>query len=218
LAESDVFKQDTTTLSQRGSLAGLARHWRAALTVVGLTMGGTVAFYTYSTYAQRFLVNTTGLTREQASVVMACALTMFIMMQPIFGALSDRIGRRPLLMGFGVCGTLFTVPIMTSLATAPSPFAAFTLLVAGLLICSGYTSINATVKAELFPTEIRALGVALPYALTVAIFGGTAEYVALWLKTMGREHWYFWYVTGLIATSLVVYTTMRDTRDVALEK
>lgn len=55
-------------------------------------------------------------------------------------------------------------------------------MMVGLIIVTGYTSINAIVKAELFPTEIRALGVGLPYALTVAIFGGTAEFIALWLK------------------------------------
>jgi MHS family alpha-ketoglutarate permease-like MFS transporter len=218
LAESDVFKNEKAELRARGSLTTLMRHKRAALTVAGLTMGGTVAFYTYSTYAQRFLVNTAHLSREDASLVMAAALLVFIIIQPLFGLLSDRIGRRPLLMGFGICGTLLTVPIMTNLATASGPMAAFALLVAGLTICSGYTSINAAVKAELFPTEVRALGVAFPYALTVATFGGTAEYVALWLKSIGRESLYFWYVSGLIATSLAVYALMPDTRDTALEK
>ncbi|TAL04615.1 MAG: MFS transporter [Rhodospirillaceae bacterium] len=218
LAESAVFTNEVTALKERGSLTVLLHHWRAAMVVIGLTLGGTVAFYTYSTYAQRFLVNTSGLTREQASVVIAAALLVFISIQPIFGALSDRIGRRPLLVGFGVCGSILTVPLMTKLADAPSPLAAFTIVSAGLVICSGYTSINAAVKAELFPTEIRALGVALPYALTVAIFGGTAEYVALWLKSVGRESLYFWYVSGCIAVSLAVYLTMHDTRDAQLER
>ena len=65
-------------------------------------------------------------------------------------------------------------------------------------------------KAELFPTRVRALGVALPYAVTVSIFGGTAEYLALWAKSAGHEPWYYWYVTGCIALSLVVYAMMPE--------
>jgi MHS family alpha-ketoglutarate permease-like MFS transporter len=67
------------------------------------------------------------------------------------------------------------------------------------------------VKAELFPAEVRALGVGLPYALTTAIFGGTAEYLALWFKKAGHESLFYWYVTGCIFISLIVYSRMRDT-------
>ena len=89
---------------------------------------------------------------------------------------------------------------------------AFWLILAALAIVSGYTAINAVVKAELFPVEIRALGVGLPYALTVALFGGTAEYVALWFKNAGMESGFYWYVTACIAVSLLVYLWMPDTR------
>ena len=82
-----------------------------------------------------------------------------------------------------------------------------------LIAVSGYTAINAVVKAELFPTNIRALGVGFPYAVAVSVFGGTAEYFALWFKNMGHERWFYWYVTGCILASLVVYATMPETRD-----
>jgi MHS family alpha-ketoglutarate permease-like MFS transporter len=59
---------------------------------------------------------------------------------------------------------------------------------------------------------VRALGVGLPYALTVAIFGGSAEYIALWLKKTGHENWFYWYITGCIGISLLVYVLMRDTK------
>ena len=85
-----------------------------------------------------------------------------------------------------------------------------------LIIVSGYTSINAVVKAELFPTEIRALGVGFPYSVTVAIFGGTAEYVALWFKNAGHESYFYMYVTGCIFTSLLVYIFMADTKKKSL--
>lgn len=140
------------------------------------------------------------------------ALFIFMLLQPAVGALSDRIGRRPVMVAFGVLGVIFTVPIMTLLSRVESPLAAFGLALAGLVIVSGYTAINAVVKAELFPAHIRALGVALPYAIANAVFGGTAEYVALWFKDAGMESVFFWYVTGMIGMSLITFIRMRDTR------
>lgn len=209
LEETDSFK---TRKSAPGGVRGLAKHPRAVLTVVGLTLGGTVAFYTFTTYTQKFLVNSAGWSRENATLLSALTLTIFMFLQPMMGALSDRIGRRPLLICFGAFGTLTTVPVMTALGNASTFLQGFALVMAALLIVSGYTSINAVVKAELFPTEIRALGVGLPYALTVSLFGGTAEYIALWFKSIGHEAYFYWYVTGCIAISLVVYVAMGETR------
>lgn len=210
--ETDSFAKCDAPKSQAGALRTLAAHPREVLIVIGLTMGGTLAFYTYTTYMQKFLVNTVGLSRTDASLVSAATLAVFMCLQPLFGALSDRIGRRPLLLGFGILGAAFTVPLLTALSTATSVTQAFWLIMAALVIVSGYTSINAVVKAELFPVDIRALGVGLPYALAVTLFGGTAEFVALWFKAAGRESWFYWYVTACIACSLVVYATMRETR------
>jgi MHS family alpha-ketoglutarate permease-like MFS transporter len=197
---------------QRGSLRVLMEHPREVATVIGLTMGGTLAFYTYTTYAQKFLANTAGFSKADATLISAVSLLVFMLLQPAIGALSDRTGRRPVLIAFGVLGTLFTVPIMYGIADARTPLAAFAWVMSGLLIVSGYTAINAVVKAELFPAHIRALGVGLPYALTVSLFGGTAEYLALWFKDIGHESYYYWYVTGCIACSLAVYAGMRDTK------
>jgi len=190
----------------------LMRHPKELLTVVGLTMGGTLAFYTYTTYMQKYLVNTVGMSISDSTTISAATLFLFMCLQPLVGGLSDKIGRRPILIAFGVLGTLFTVPILSTLHTIQTWWGAFFLIMAALIIVSGYTSINAVVKAELFPTEIRALGVGLPYALTVSIFGGTAEYVALWFKSAGMESGFYWYVTGCIACSLLVYATMKDTK------
>ncbi len=197
-------------------LRALWGHRREVAVVLGLTMGGTLAFYVYTTYMPKFLVNSTGLSRETATLVSMLTLFLFACMQPLLGALSDRIGRRPLMIGFGVCGVLFTVPILSALRATHDPLTAFLLVLAGLAIVSGYTSINAVVKAELFPAGIRALGVALPYAVAVSVFGGSAEYVALWFKSAGHETWFFWYVTALIGGSLLVYVSMRETRRTSL--
>ena len=208
--ESENFKQAVKTNTERGSLRVLLEYPRECLTVVGLTLGGTIAFYTYTTYMQKFMINTTGLPKEQVAWINFAALVGFVCLQPLFGAISDRIGRRPLLIFFGIGATLATVPLLTAVSKAESALSAFGLMMAGLIIVSGYTSINAVVKAELFPARIRALGVGLPYALTVAIFGGTTEYVALGLKNLGHENWFFFYVAGAALMSLLVYLFMNE--------
>ncbi|KQW79615.1 MFS transporter [Brevundimonas sp. Root1279] len=207
---------DASEAPKSSALLLILKHPKEALLVLGLTAGGTLAFYTYTTYLQKFLVNTTGFSKDTATQISAGALFLFMCLQPAVGALSDRIGRKPVMIAFGVLGVLFTVPIMSTLATAQSPWIAFALALAALVIVSGYTSINAVVKAELFPAHVRALGVALPYAIANAAFGGTAEYVALWLKDAGIESVFFWYVTGMIGVSLLVYLFMRDTKHKSL--
>lgn len=190
----------------------LKSHPRESLTVIGLTAGGTLAFYTYTTYMQKFLVNTSGFSTGQASQIIAGGLAIFMLVQPLVGALSDHVGRRAILLTFGVLGTTFTWPILSMLSTTQDMGTAFLLVTLSLLIVSAYSSVNAVVKAELFPTEVRALGVALPYALANALFGGTAEYVALAFKQAGNETWFFTYVSMVIGGSLVVYLLMPDTR------
>lgn len=212
LPETEAFQKKEVRAKQKGTITELLKHPRAIGVVVGLTLGGTLAFYTYTTYMQKFLVNTVHLSKQQSTTISFSTLLLFALLQPVFGSLSDRVGRKPLLIGFGILGTLCTVPLLTTLSHTDSPWTAFFLLLAALLIVSGYTSINAVVKAELFPAEVRALGVGLPYAITVALFGGSAEYIALWLKEQGHESYFYWYITGCIAISLLVYLFMRDTR------
>ncbi len=213
LAETKSFENARAADAPKsGALALFRHHPREAAVVMLLTAGGTLAFYAYSIYMQKFLVNTAGFGREVASRINGATLFVFMLLQPIAGALSDRIGRKPLLIGFGVLGVLFTYPLFATLETSRDPVTAFLLVMGGLVIVTGYTSINAVVKAELFPAHIRALGVALPYALANTLFGGTAEYVALSFKKAGWERGFYWYVTAMIAVSLVVYLRMRDTR------
>ena len=195
-----------------GQMRQLMQHPRAVLTVVGLTLGGTLAFYTFTTYAQKFLVNTAGFSKESATLISFGVMAVALLFQPLLGTISDKIGRRPVLLMFGIGATLGTVPLLRQLAQTHDAWVAAGLLICALFVVSGYTSISAVVKAELFPTEIRALGVGLPFALTVAIFGGTAEYVALYAKNQGVEEWFYWYVTGCAFLSLLVYWRMGETR------
>lgn len=212
LPETDAFEAAREVVKRTSSLRALMKYPREVLLVVGLTAGGTAAFYTYTTYMQKFLKLSVGLTDDQTTMVTLGSLLFGIFLQPIYGAISDRIGRKWLLIAFGVAGVLFTVPLLTSLREAKGPMEAFLLIAGAWMIVSGYTSINAVVKAELFPTNIRAIGVGLPYALTVSIFGGSVDSVALGFKSAGHEQWFYYYLTGMIGVSLIVYLFMRDTK------
>jgi MHS family alpha-ketoglutarate permease-like MFS transporter len=187
-------------------------HPRETLMVFGLTAGGTLAYYTFGTYMQKFLVNTSGFSRDQSNLITTAALACFVLMQPLSGALSDRFGRRALLLAFGIGGVAMTWPVLSTLAVTTDPVTAFLMVLGSLAVVSGYTSVSAIVKAEMFPTEIRALGVALPYAIANALFGGTAEFIALSFKQAGFEPGFYIYVTVVIGMSLVTYMIMPDTR------
>jgi MHS family alpha-ketoglutarate permease-like MFS transporter len=153
---------------------------------------------------QKFLVNTAGLPIKTTSYVMTGCLFLYMCMQPFFGALSDRIGRRNNMLLFGALGAIATVPILTALKTVSSPELAGLLICIALAIVSFYTSISGIVKAEMFPPEVRALGVGLAYAVANALFGGTAEYVALGLKSIGHENAFYWYVTAMMVLAFLV--------------
>lgn len=193
-----------------GTIRGVWQHKGAFLTVVGFTAGGSLIFYTFTTYMQKYLVNTAGMHAKTASNVMTAALFVYMLMQPVFGALSDKIGRRMSMILFGTGAVIGTVPLMHALGGVASPLVAFGLIVVALAIVSFYTSISGLIKAEMFPPEVRAMGVGLSYAVANAIFGGSAEYVALWFKSVGSESSFYWYVTVLCAISLLVSWRMRD--------
>jgi len=212
LQESATFNDEQQPVKKRGTLKELTKHPKAVFTVIGLTLGGTVAFYTFTTYMLKFLVVTSHFSKTDATLISSLTLFVFMLLQPVFGSLSDRIGRKPLLIGFGILGSLTTIPILNTLGGTNSFWLAFGLIMTALIINSGYTSINAVVKAELFPAEIRALGVGFPYAIAVSLFGGTAEPLALSFKSAGHQQYYYYYVTVCILLGLVLYLMMKDTK------
>ncbi|WCG82330.1 MFS transporter [Pectobacterium sp. A5351] len=201
---------DKTTREHKdaGSLAGLWKHRRAFITVLGFTAGGSLAFYTFTTYMQKYLMNTAGMDAKTASGLMTLALFIFMLLQPFFGAVSDKIGRRSSMLCFGGLAALLTVPILMVLQNVTSPVLAFSLVMLSLIIVSFYTSISGILKAEMFPPEVRALGVGLSYAVANALFGGSAEYVALSLKSFGMETAFFWYVSAMGAIAFIVSLTL----------
>lgn len=211
LVETEAFKQ-VAPAKHAGLLRQLLAHPKALLIVLALTAGGSLSFYTFTTYMQKYLVLSAGWTKQEATSASAIALLVYAAMQPIFGAASDILGRRTLLLGFGVMATLATVPALTALGTARPGIEGLALMIGCLAILSCYTAISGVVKAEMFPAHIRALGVGMPYALGVAVFGGSAEYVALAFKDAGVERGFFWYVTVMAGVALVAALALPDTR------
>jgi MFS transporter, MHS family, dicarboxylic acid transporter PcaT len=196
---------ETREARNAGDVMGLLRHHRAAfLTVLGYTAGGSLIVYTFTTYMQGYLVNCAGFSTKTASNVMTACLFLYMCMQPLFGALSDRIGRRTSMLLFGGLGAAGTIPILTSLQAFHSTLAQSALILVALAIISFYTSISGIVNAELFPPEVRALGVGLSHAIANTIFGGSAEYAALALKSAGHERAFYWYVTGMMVIVFLV--------------
>ncbi|WP_052118538.1 MFS transporter [Erwinia oleae] len=187
-----------------GSLKGIWKNRRAFIMVLGFTAGGSLSFYTFTTYMQKYLVNTSGMDTKTASAIMTAALFIFMLIQPVIGSLSDKIGRRSSMLIFGGFAAICTVPVLTLLQSVTSPWIAFLLVMLSLIITSFYTSISGILKAEMFPPEVRALGVGLSYAVANAIFGGSAEYVALSLKSVGSETSFFWYVSAMGAVAFLV--------------
>jgi MHS family alpha-ketoglutarate permease-like MFS transporter len=211
LVETDAFKAVEGD-ADKGTMRRLLVHRRALLIVLALTAGGSLAFYTFTTYMQKYLVLSGGWTKVDATRVSAMTLVAFMLLQPLVGAISDRIGRRPLLITFGLLGTLFTVSAMTAIGRATDQASAFVLIMAALTVLSCYTSISGLIKAEMFPADVRALGVGLPYGIAVAVFGGSAEYVALAFKSAGFEAGFFWYVSAMCAVALAAAVALPDTK------
>jgi MHS family alpha-ketoglutarate permease-like MFS transporter len=195
-----------------GTFGELFKHWRAFCVVLAYTAGGSLSFYTFTTYMQKYLVNTAGMPKTTAAQVMTWVLLVYMLIQPIFGALSDRIGRKANMILYSGIGTLMTVPLMSFLGGNKDPWLAFAMITLGLAVISFYTGISGIVKAELFPTNVRALGVGLAYALANATFGGTAEFMALWFKDAGIESTFFWYVTVMLAIAFVASLIMPNPR------
>jgi MHS family alpha-ketoglutarate permease-like MFS transporter len=189
-----------------GSIRELVtRYWKPLLLCFLITLGGTVAFYTYSVNAPAMVKATYKDQAMTATWINLIGLIFLMLLQPIGGIISDRVGRKPLLLWFGFGGLVYTYVLITYLPQTQSPIMSLLLVGVGYIILTGYTSINALVKSELFPARVRALGVGVGYALANSMFGGTAPLIYQAMKARDQVPLFIGYVTVCIAISLVVY-------------
>jgi MFS transporter, MHS family, alpha-ketoglutarate permease len=215
LAETPSFENQALDRPASTAATLWRDHRREATLVAMLSAGGGLSAYAYTSYMQKFLFNTVGFPKATATYIIAAALLWFTAMQPIFGALADRFGRKPLLLIFGIGGAIAAIPVFLTLETVTSPVVATLVIMIPLTLQSGYSANNALVKAELFPAHIRGLGVALPYAIGNALFAGTVEMVALWLKGAGVEWVFYIYVALVIGMAGVATLLLPETKDIS---
>ncbi|MGW1074187.1 MFS transporter [Streptomyces sp. NPDC002537] len=195
---------------------GLRRHPRESLLICGITAGGTLAYYTWTTYLPTYAQVNAGFDKGDALLAGTISLAFFALLQPLGGMLSDRVGRKPLLIGFAAGFAVLAVPLLHSISNS---FASLLLAqCAGMVLLTGYTSVAAAVNAEVFPARVRAAGIGFPYSLTVALFGGTAPYVGTWCKQSGHPGGFPWYVAGLCLASACVYLFLPETAKRPLDR
>ena len=178
----ETSQKEVRMLKEAGTFKGLWRNRKAFLMVLGFTAGGSLSFYTFTTYMQKY-----GEYHRHARQCRQCGHDRGAVC--LYAHTADRrcaLGQNwPTYLNahFGGLSALCTVPILTALQHVSSPYAAFALVMVAMVIVSFYTSISGILKAEMFPAQVRALGVGLSYAVANAVFGGSAEYVALSLKS-----------------------------------
>ncbi|PIT70643.1 MFS family transporter [Bartonella tribocorum] len=205
--------EENRSKKQAGSLLELLRnHRKAFFLVVGFTAGGSLTFYTYTTYMQKYLITTTGFDKHTATTIMTAALFVFMLVQPAFGFMADKIGTRTSLLIWSVLSIIFTIPGLHVIGNTDKTWIALSVIIGMLCIMSFYTSISGIVKSEMFPAAVRATGVGLSYAIANALFGGSAEYVALGLKDLGYGSVFYFYITGMMIIAFIAVLLMPDAR------
>ncbi|MFF8833217.1 MFS transporter [Streptomyces sp. NPDC015131] len=198
-----------------GLFDALRHHPRASLLIGGITAGGTLAYYTWTSYLPTYAELNAGVGKADALLAGTLSLGFFALLQPVGGLLSDRYGRKPPLLFFGIGFALLGVPLLRSVDSFGSLLLA---QCAGMVLLTGFTSVSAAVNAEIFPARVRAAGIGFPYSLTVALFGGTAPYVGTLFTQAGHPGLFPWYVSALCLVSATVYLRLPETAHRELER
>ncbi|WP_245154145.1 MFS transporter [Rhodococcus sp. 1R11] len=190
-------------------------HPKAALQIFGLTAAPALVFYVWTAYLPTYASITVGFDVKKGLITGVISLTIFLLALPLFGALSDRVGRKPLLIAFGLFFTIATIPLLSSLQ--PTMGSLLFVQITGLLFIAAWASISAAIVSELFPSRLRSSGIGFPYALAVAVFGGTGPYLATWLVEIGHAERFGWYIASVAAVSTAVYLFLPETAKAPLK-
>lgn len=215
LAESPHYQDERRTRRSAGRRPSalrpmLAGHWRESVQVVGLVVGGTVCYYVWSVSAIQQAVVVHGMSQGTALQASLVSNLLVIVTLPLWGALSDRVSRRPVLAIGNLAPAVLFLPMN---ALVGSSFLSLFLPATVMLVLLGAVlAVMPAALPELFPTQIRTLGAALPYAVAVAVFGGTAPYLQNWISITYSVTAFSVYVIVLLLISTGVALTLPETR------
>ncbi|MGF6779221.1 MFS transporter [Paraburkholderia sp. GAS334] len=216
VSETEVFTKKVLGHQRRHPFLVVVReHRRAALRVVGIAMAGNLSIYLWMVLFPTFVHLRTGLPLRQGFIASVISIVASLVAIPLLGTLSDRIGRRPILLAFAGGSALFAWP---SLHFLSNDFWTATIIVTiGMLLSSGFTATCATVMAEQFPAEVRSTGVALPYAISTTLFGGTLPYIMTSMSNAGLSQFIWIYVAVVCIVGFFVYAAMPETKGKILD-
>ncbi|ASN53054.1 MFS transporter [Sinomonas sp. R1AF57] len=221
VAETNSFIKAEARVEESGQrrrnpvFAMFVQHPKATLRVFGITIAGTLLYYMWVSYMPTYAAVATGIPLSQALLANFIAVALFLVLLPFAGLLSDKIGRKPTLTAFAGGFLIFSWPAFTLLNG--NFWMLLFIEVVGIILLLGYSGNCAVIMAEQFPAEVRATGIGLPYALAVAIFGGTAPYITTWMTTSGLGGFVWLYCTIAAAIGVAVYLTMPETKGKELD-
>lgn len=216
LAETEQFEQNKSRARQvrRPLLTTVRDHPKAVGQLVGFTMLSTLCYYTFFSALTPFAVNSRGVDDDDVFLALSIATALFVALQYPMGALADRFGRRPQLLAWSAATAILIVPLST--LVRPGLAGLLVVFCVGLGLYTAMTSIAPAIMSELFPTELRGLGIGAWYNLTVAVFGGTAPLVITALSAAGASTVFFWYVAAGAAIAFLVILRLPETRGTEL--
>ncbi|HRK86412.1 MFS transporter [Alcaligenes phenolicus] len=210
IPETEAFSESKKAGVEKQPLRTLLRDYpREVLRIIGFSVLTTFAFYIFVAYVPTYAIRHVQADPKVAFAANTVALIVFMVVQPLFGALSDRIGRKPQLIVFAAGYLFFFYPLMSTLG--PSFGSILLVELFGLVLYAMYTSIGPAIMSEQFPTSVRAVGIGAPYNLMVALLGGTTPYLLTWLQSNGLERWFFYYVLAGAVITLVTFIRMPET-------
>lgn len=210
MRETPMFTEASAATERPGLWRQILAQPVLPLRVIGITAGSSVIFYIWAVAAPSYAISNRGIDARGALWASVIAQLVFIAVLPLWGMLSDRIGRRPVLLIAFVSMGVLLIPLDALIGdSAVLLGVAMTIALIGI---GGFVTTAVAVFAEIYPTAIRAAGLGVPYAIAVAVFGGTAPYLQAWFASIGASGAFAWYAIGLVVVSIVTVVLMPETR------
>ncbi len=183
--------------------------------ILMFSAGQNAAYYTWATFASAYAISAKGMDPNGAFVASLLAQCVVLGLLPFFGHLSDKFGRRKMMMAYGIAAAALVLPMASILTNAP--WTLFVTQALGLAIWALAASHYPAFMSELVPTRARAMGVGFATSLSVAIFGGTAPYLNTWLTSLGLSWVFSVYVGVLSLFAVVAALLIRETKGIDLK-